>query len=128
MSPSDLEQTEVLQHLELKVQQATGLPQGHRTAKLWLQYISMITIMCEFIKAERLGLWSVHLQCMYEMLSYLAASGHSRYVKCVHLCLVKMLKLQNEMPLVYKHFEEGHHVVCSAERHWAGLWTDLRIE
>ena len=35
-----------------------------RTAKLWLMYLDMITILKQFIKAERVGSWNLHLQSM----------------------------------------------------------------
>jgi len=71
----------------------------------------MIDILRTFIKAERTANWELHLQTVSEMLPYLAASGHSLYVKCAHLYLQSMINLQNEHPDVYRDFIAGFHVV-----------------
>ena len=44
------------------------------TSKLWLEYINMITLLCNYISAERTGNWFLHLQCVRQMLPYLAAA------------------------------------------------------
>lgn len=57
------------------------------TAKLWIQYFHMITLVKQFIQAERSGNWHLHLQCVQEMLPYFHASGHFLYAKSCHLYL-----------------------------------------
>ncbi len=100
----------------------------HRTPQLWFQYMEMVDILCKFIKAERTGNWKLHLQAVYDMLPYLAASGHNLYAKSIHIYLQQMSKLHEEHPKVYQHFENGLHVVRRSDRFWAGLSSDLVIE
>ena len=57
------------------------------TASLWIQYLDMIHILRKFIRAERMGNWYLHLEAVSEMLPYLAASGHSLYVKSASIYL-----------------------------------------
>ena len=90
--------------------------------------MDMVDLLRRFIKAERLGLWALHLQCLYDMLSYLAAYGHSLYVKSVHVYLQNMLKLETDLPEIHKHFMDGLHVVRRSDRLWARISTDLAIE
>ncbi|CAH0558731.1 unnamed protein product [Brassicogethes aeneus] len=45
------------------------------TAQLWVQYIDMVPIAHNFIRAERLGDWNVHLTVVKKMLPYFHASG-----------------------------------------------------
>ena len=45
-----------------------------RTAKLWLQYMTMVNILKEFIKAERTGNFQLHLEATHEMLPYFCSS------------------------------------------------------
>ena len=52
-----------------------------RTAKLWLQYMTMIDVLRTFLKAERTGNWKLYLHTVKEMLPYFAAAGHNLYVK-----------------------------------------------
>ena len=35
----------------------------------------------KILKAERLGVWTLHLEALREMLPFLAASGHNLYTK-----------------------------------------------
>jgi len=52
------------------------LKENGATSKLWMQYIDMISLMKEYIMAERMGNWKLHLQCVEKMIPYFHASGH----------------------------------------------------
>ena len=56
-----------------------------RTSTLWLQYMKMLDILRQFIKAERMGNWRLHLKATYEMLPYFAASRHNLYAKSAYI-------------------------------------------
>lgn len=88
----------------------------------------MVDLLRKFIKAERLGNWDLHLQSLYEMLPFSAASGHRLYLKSVHIYLQKMAKLPEQHPEVHQHFIEGLHVIRRSDRCWSGLSPDLVIE
>ena len=102
--------------------------QASRTAKLWPQFMKMMDIWRMFLKRERMGIWALHIQAMYEMVPYLAASGHNLYTKCIHVYLQQMHKLHETHPEVSRHFDQGLHVVCRSDRFWTGLSPDLVIE
>ena len=99
-----------------------------RTARLWLQYIEMVELLRQFIKAERTGKWQLHLKTLRDMLPFFTASGHNLYAKSAYLYLVKMNALQKTHPKLYDYFMKGFHVVRRSDRYWAGLSTDLVIE
>ena len=128
ISPADVENNEILSTLGEKVVTEKNMLVDNRTATLWLQYMDMIDLLRRFIKAERLGNWELHLQCLYDMLPYLAASRHNLYVKSVHVYLQKMSRLEEDLPDVHKYFMDGCHVVRRSDRLWAGISTDLAIE
>ena len=121
-------QTEVIQKLKESLKSKVCSLQSSRTASLWLQYLDMIDILRNFIRAQHVGNWELHLQSLSDMLPYLAASGHNHYTKCVWIYLQQMSKLEDEHPTVYRHFIQGLHVVRRSNRLWAGLPTDLVIE
>ena len=102
--------------------------ESSRTAALWLQYMEMVDILRQFIKAERTANWELHLQTVNKMLPYFAASGHNNYLKCAYLYLQTMTDLPKQHPDVYQSFLSGLHVVRRSDRFWAGLPTDLVIE
>ena len=125
----DVESSVQLQALQKKLDTYTEtIESGHPTAKLWLTYMDMVNIMREFIRSERIGDWSLHLQILQDMLPYLAASGHHLYTKSLHVYLQQMTKLQDTHPNIYRRFIQGLHVVRRSDRFWAGLSTDLVIE
>ena len=99
-----------------------------RTAKLWIQYLDMVGIILEFIKAERTANFNLHLKSLFDMLPYLAASGHHLYTKSAYIYLQTMYKLEDTHPSVFSKFQQGYHVVRRSERFWGGLSTDLVIE
>ena len=47
-----------------------------KTATLWIRYIRMINIFKNFIRAERIGDWDLHLSSVRNMLSYFHATGY----------------------------------------------------
>ena len=128
LSPSDMENSQPVMKLQNKLAEEKNRLSSHRGARLWFQYMEMVDLLCQFIKAESLGNWTLHLQCLYDMVPYLAASGHNLYVKCVHLYLQKMLVLEEKHPEVYRHFKNGNHIVRRSDRLWGGISTDLAIE
>ena len=98
------------------------------TARLWIQYMRMVDLLRQFLKAERTGNWHLHLKSLQEMLPYFVAAGHNLYTKSVHIYLQQMLQLQAQHPDVYAFFRTGYHVICRSDRYWAGLSSDLVIE
>jgi len=56
----------------------------------------MVSIAKELkIRAERIGDWQAHLNCVKEMLPYFHASGHFPYAGSAHLYHQDMLQLGN---------------------------------
>lgn len=55
------------------------------TAKLWVQYFNQVTLMRNFIAAERMANWLLDLKCVRNMLPYFHSAGHFLYAKGAHL-------------------------------------------
>jgi len=106
-----------------------ALVQKSRTAKLWLQYMDHITLVKDFIRAERTGNWQLHLTTVHRMLNLFAAAGHTNYARCGRLYLQLMADLPQTQPWLHEQFMSGYgHCVRRSERFWAALSTDLVIE
>ena len=95
--------------------------QASRTGNLWLQFMKMMGICRMFLIGERMGIWELHIQAMYEMMPNLVASRHNLYMKCIHVYLQQMHTLHETHPEVSRHFDQGLHVVRRSDRFWAGL-------
>ncbi|KAK4880987.1 hypothetical protein RN001_004306 [Aquatica leii] len=100
------------------------------TAKLWVQYFRMVTLIKQFIKAERSGNWVLHLTTIQKMLPFFHASGHIFYAKCAQLYIQDMLTLKDRMdPLEYNKFtSEGYFTIRWTSKFWSGIWSDMTIE
>ena len=101
---------EILNRISAKINEVKGILSTLRTAKLWLQYMDMIEILCRFIKAERTGNFNLHLSVVQEMLPYFAASGHNSYTKSAYMYLHTMQSLKDDHPVVHDLFQAGYHV------------------
>ena len=106
----NIQNSHVMQDIDQKLTACKDAMQNQPTAKLWLQYLEMISILQTFIKAERTGNWQLHLKTIHRMLPYLAATGHHNYTRALHLYLSSMSKLQKQHPEVYQHFQNGLHI------------------
>ena len=119
---------EAIEQIAFKIEEEKTSLQKFGTARLWLQYMKMVQILCKFVKAERTGNWNLHLQAEQDMLPYLAASGYNAYTKSGYLYLQNMLCLKDKHPDVWAGFQNGHHVIQRSDRYGCGLSTDLVIE
>ena len=106
----------------------TNYLKEYRTARLWIQYMEMVSVLRDFIRAERTGNWYGHLKSVFRMLPFFAASGHNLYLKSAYIYLQNMLKLKDTHPDVHLAFVSGLHTIQRTEKNWAGLSTDLVIE
>ena len=99
-----------------------------KTATLWIQYMKMVEICLQFLKAERIGDWQLHLDMSRMILPYFAASGYYHYQKSVYLYLQTMSQIPVTNSGLHKHFMNGMHVIRRSDRFWTGLSPDLVIE
>ena len=109
--------TRRIERLDVKKQSI----QASRTAKLWLHFMKMMDILRMFLKGDRMGIWALHIQAMYDMMPYVAASGHNLDTKCILVYLQQIHKLHETHPEVSRHFDQGFHVVRRSDRFWVEL-------
>ena len=99
-----------------------------RTAALWLSYLNYVTILKQFISAERTSNWQLHVQATQDVLNLFAATGHFNYAKSARFYVQQMQQLDMTHPWLFEMFSNGFHAVRRMNRHWSGLWSDLVIE
>lgn len=115
------------------------------TAKLWVLYFKLLTIMKLFIEAERTGNFLLHLESCQRMLPIFYATGHFHYAKCLILYLIQMIKLyqrlehleqkndrseieEKEYIELYRFITLGYFTIRRTNKFWSGVWTDMVIE
>lgn len=115
-----------IEHLILILYNILILQKRGPTAKLWMQYWQMISLVKDFIRAERAGNWELHLKCVERMLPYFHASGHFLDAKSAHLYLQDMRKLKDTINDDYEftRFTEGFFTIRRTDK----FWSDMTIE
>ena len=98
------------------------------TAKYWLMYVDMVSILKRFIRAERAGKWMEHLAEIQHMLPYIVAAKHTNDMSCLPLYLREMRDLEEKHPAVYNNFIRGRFTVHRTEGRFNGVWTDMALE
>lgn len=100
------------------------------TAKLWVQYFRMVTLVKQFVEAERMGNWQLHFDIIQKMLPYFHESGHFFYAKSAHLYLQNMLRLEKKMTTdEYEKFTiKGYFTIRRSDKFWSGISSDMTIE
>lgn len=56
-----------------------------KTEKLWIQLLDMVSIMKNFIKAERMRDLMLHLESTLKILPFFATTGHNNYMKSSYM-------------------------------------------
>ena len=93
------------------------------------EYFNYVDVVKQFICAEHISDWELHLNAIGKMLNLFAATGHIHYTKSARLYLQMMLKLPEDHPWLYDQLAvKKLFTVRRSDRKWAGLWTDFSIE
>ncbi|ELU15065.1 hypothetical protein CAPTEDRAFT_192160 [Capitella teleta] len=78
--PVDLVDEKVMQTLIEKNQQWIETEKERsRTGRLWLNYMEQVSLIKQFIYAEKTGDWALHLNSIRQMIPYFHAAGHLAY-------------------------------------------------
>ena len=126
---STIEENKVLECVQNAMKELKNtLSNESRTAKLWIGYQQIISLIRKFIRADRLGMWDLHLEAIQEALPIFAAAGHFNYTKSAYLYYQTLNNLEHINPEVLRYFKAGGFVARRSQRDWAGLPCDLTIE
>ena len=125
---SAISSSQALKELQNKITEKISSEKADRTARLWLQYLSMVDLLRDFIRAERLGDLELHQESLRKMLPWFAAAGHFLYTKSVWIYLQQYTDLKNELPEVYRILTGIHAVHTKQQSIWNGQECDKAIE
>ena len=94
----------------------------------WEEYIRMVIMLLQFVKAERTGNWRLHLQAASAMAPYFFEHDHQNYARWLPIDLADMGQLEQKHPAVYQHFMQGDHAISRSSQPFASMWTDMALE
>lgn len=98
------------------------------TCKLWVTYFRMVSLLKDFIAAERMGDWDLHLRTVELMIPFFHAARHFPYAKSSEIYLQKMRKLEQELDKVlFEKFKQNYSARRS-DVFFSKISTDQTIE
>ena len=104
------------------------LSSNSRTAALWATYHGLICLIKDFIRAERLHDFELHLAIVAKMLPIFAAAGRGQYSKALRLYLEQITVLEIQYGALVKTFKVvGLHTVRYNEHEWSDLSIEQRL-
>jgi len=79
----------------------------------WWNYMDMVEILLQFTRAQRDGLWDLHLDSFRRMLPYFMRYDHTNYARWGSIYLAEMKQLPEDVLL---EFQNGNFVVKQSEQ------------
>ena len=95
------------------------------TFKHWWQYMHMVNILLLFTRAQRDGIWELHLTSFKDMLPYFHRYDHTNYARWGPVFLALMHQLPEE---VENEFRRGNFVVKGSEKKFNQVDPDHSLE
>ncbi len=94
----------------------------------WLEYLEIVSTLPQFIRAERVGDWVLHLQTFMDMLAYMAAYDYVNYTRSGDIYLIDMMQQEQTAPEVYEEHMADLFGVTFPEGKFNQVSTDLAME
>lgn len=91
----------------------------------WLNYMNMVSILLQFIRAEREGNWPLHLASFSRMLPWFALYNHTNYSRWGPVYLADMHQLPQE---IHQLFLEGKFSVKKTRKRFCRVSVDQALE
>ena len=105
--------------------------EGRKKSKVfsfWDDYIEMVLLLLQFIKAERTGNWKLHLSATAAMIPHFLSMDRVNYARWLPVYLSDMNSLQENHPYVHQEFMDGNHSVSRSKQPFAQVWPDMAQE
>ena len=91
----------------------------------WLNYMKMVSILLQFIRAEREGNWPLHLTSFSRMLPWFALYNHTNYSQWGPVYLADMHQLPQE---IHQLFLDGKFSVKKTRKRFCRVSVDQALE
>ena len=92
----------------------------------WDDYIIMVQLLLQFIRAERTIDWNLHLSATASMTPHVFAMDRQNYSWWLPIYLADMDLLPQVHPVVYHEFMSGNHAISRSSQ--TQVWTDMALE
>lgn len=125
---NDINEDMFMMHLnEELIRKIESIEKLSSTSKLWTQYLRLVTIVLQFIEADRLADWNLYLNSIRSMLPIFHATGDFEYAKSGQVFLQDLVQLKEKMN--EKEFERfskgGFFSIHQSEKSFSNLSPDM---
>ena len=95
----------------------------------WSDFIKVVQLLLCFIRSTRTRHWLMHIQCLQEMLHWMAAYDCTNYARYVPLYILDMLQLPETHPDIHNRLMTGGFAVqLTKDRMFSSIPHDQTIE
>ena len=99
-----------------------------KTLLFWEQYIEMVDILLQFIKAERSGNWDLYLSALDKMTPHFFAMDRPNYAQWLPVYITDMNMLESSHPKVHEEFLAGNFSVSHSGHPFSQVSTNIALE
>ena len=96
--------------------------------RMWSTYMNMVEILLDFIRAEKDGNCTLHLEVFAAMLPWLTIYDHTNYARCGPVYLADIKLLEMTAPEVSAEFMQGNFIVKRTKRRFNQVPADQATE
>jgi hypothetical protein len=104
----------------LEIFEATQPP----NTRFWITCPKIVSILLQFLRAERSGNWQLHKSAFSAMLPWFALYDHTNYTRWKAIYLADAMQLEMSHPDFYREFMYGNFVVKTTGNSFNQLSTD----
>ena len=94
----------------------------------WTSYLELVGLLRCFLRATREGNWSLHLECVRELLPWLFAYDRTNYCRYLSAYWCEMKCLPSTHPIANAQMERGEFAVQRSGRYFSQVPVDQCLE
>lgn len=122
-------ESEYMEHLQnLHKEFTTAGRAQSATFAYWDTFMEGVNILMRLLRAEREGLFELHLIAVCETLPWCRAANRNNYAKYLPGYLQDMVSLQENHPKSYQYLHDGGFVVRRSLKRFNGVASDQALE
>ena len=102
-----------------------------KTFQFWDRYLRMVSLLLDYVPAERDSRVDLHIESFAEMLVYDFVCNHQNYARWGTVYVAEMHIFREQHPDIYKKFKEHKHMIHRSpdpDKCFSGVWSDMGIE
>ena len=102
--------------------------QVNENFKFWANVRDMMYVVLDLMRADREGIWELHLDAVQRAMYLFAAFDSTNYLKWCSLYLEDMRRLEETAPSVYQQFANGNFSIKEKSGRFTAVGGDQKLE